>query len=313
MTGGQGSGGAELSPEELRALGPPAWRRLALIGTGHIGGSVALGLRAAGRIARAVGYDLEPAHAARALELGIVDEVAASPAAAAAGADLVVLATPVGALAAAAAALAPALERACLVVDVGSTKAAVAAAVERSLPLPGRYVPCHPIAGTERTGPDAADAALLRGRRVLLTPTARTLPEALAAATGLWTDCGARATVLDAALHDRVLAIVSHLPHVAAFALAGAVDRLLEADPALGAEARGLAGGGFLDTTRIAASDPSMWRDIFVDNRAALLPLVDALVEELGALAAAIREGDGAALLSAVTRARRGRQRVVAT
>jgi prephenate dehydrogenase len=194
--------------------------------------------------------------------------------------------------------------RARLITDVGSTKLDVVAAAEEMLPDPARFCGGHPMAGTERSGPLAADAALFRGRLTLLTPTERTAPETLDACAALWAAVGARTRAMAPAAHDRAVAWVSHLPHAAAFALAAAVGGVAD-------EVAGLSGGGFVDTTRIAGSNPTMWRDIFVANRAPLLTAVDGLLAELQALRRAIDDGDGAAIEALVLRAGRGRARVL--
>jgi prephenate dehydrogenase len=279
------------------------YERAALLGTGMIGGSLALALKQAGRVRRLVGYDRSEEALGRARELGVVDETAAGPAEAVRGADLVLLAAPVGATAALCEAMAPGLGPDALVTDVGSTKAAVLEAVERALPFPERFVGAHPIAGTERSGPEAANAALFRGRRCLVTPSASTRPAAVEECAALWEAVGARVSLVGAREHDEALAWVSHLPHAVAFALAAAVGEA----PA----AEGLSGGGFVDTTRIAASDPVMWRDIFLSNRAAVLATLERLDEELGRLRRAVAAGDGAAIEALIARARAGRRRVV--
>jgi cyclohexadieny/prephenate dehydrogenase len=225
--------------------------------------------------------------------------------AAARGADLVLLAVPVRATRDVFEALAPALADApdVLVTDAGSTKADVLAAA-RALPHPERFVGAHPLAGTERSGPDAADGALFRGRRCLLTPAADARPAAVEECAAVWRAAGAVVELCDAAEHDRLLAFVSHLPHAVAFALAATVSGE--------ARAAGLSGGGFVDTTRIAASDPIMWRDVFLANRDALLDALERLDGELGALRRAVASGDGDALERFIARARSGRERVLA-
>lgn len=278
--------------------------RAALVGCGLVGGSLMAALRAAGAVDRVVGFDRERAHAETARGRGIVDEVAADAAAAARGAELVVLAVPVRATAEVCAAIAGAVAAARLVTDVGSTKGDVVAAAEAALPDASRFCGAHPMAGTEKSGPDAADAALFRGKLAILTPGARTSDEARAACAALWAAAGARTRVMTPAAHDRAVAWVSHLPHAAAFALAAAVGGVAD-------EVAGLSGGGFVDTTRIAASDPAMWRDIFVANRAALVEALDAYAGELGALRRAVEAGDAAAIEALVTRAREGRARVM--
>ena len=281
-----------------------SYARAALIGTGMIGGSLFAALRQAGAVTRAVGFDASPEAAARALARGIVDELAPDLASAARGADLIVLAVPVRATESVCEALAPVMADApsVLVTDVGSSKAEVLTAVERWLPFPARFVGAHPIAGTERSGPDAADAALFRGRRCLITPTASTSPAAVEACEALWRAAGATVERMGAERHDELLAHVSHLPHAAAFALARAVGRI---------DAAGISGGGFVDTTRIAASDPVMWRDVFLANRAPLLQALERLDEELGAIRRAVAAGDGDALVALIDGARAARQRVL--
>jgi len=282
--------------------------RAALVGTGHVGGSLLLAWRRAGAIDRAIGCDVSPVNAARALERGIVDELAERAGAAVDGADLVVLATPVAAMEEVAREIASALSPRALVIDVGSVKAPVVAAVERALPG-ARYVGCHPIAGVERAGPDAADADLFRGRFCLLTPTARTPPDAVDQASDLWRAAGARVERISPERHDRLLARTSHLPHAAAFALAAALDDAV--DPSEIEEAALFGGTSLRDTTRVAASDAAMWRDIFVANAAELLPLIDSLAATATALRNAIADGDGAAIVDLVERARRARARLV--
>jgi prephenate dehydrogenase len=279
------------------------YRRVALVGTGLIGGSLAAALKAAGGAERIVGADARPDAAEQARARGLVDEVAPI-AAAADGADLVVIAVPVRATLAVCEALAPVVAPAALVTDVGSTKRGVLEAVARALPFPERFVGAHPIAGTERSGPDAADAKLFQGRRCLLTPTAATRAESVEECAELWRAAGALVETIDPERHDRLLAFVSHLPHAAAFALAAAVAD----EPG----AAGLQGGGFVDTTRIAASDAAMWRDIFLQNRDALADALERLDGELGALRRAVAAGDGAAVEEWIERARRGRAQVLA-
>ena len=278
--------------------------RAALVGCGMVGGSLMAALRAAGAVERVVGFDRDAAHARAAKARGIVDDVAADAAEAARGAELVVLAVPVRATAEVCAAIAGAVADACLVTDVGSTKREVLAAAEAALPDVTRFCGAHPMAGTEKSGPAAADAALFRGRLVLLTPGARTSDEARAACAAMWTAAGARTRTMTPAAHDRAMAWVSHLPHAAAFALAASVGAVAD-------EVAGLSGGGFADTTRIAASDPAMWRDIFLANRAALLEAIDAYAGELAALRRAVDAGDASAIEALVARARDGRARVM--
>lgn len=281
---------------------------LALIGTGMIGGSLALALKLkrAGAATRVVGFDARPEAAARARTLGIVDETAATAAEAVRGAEVVVLAVPVGATAVALDAIAPELDDDALVTDVGSVKAPVLAAATARLRRPERFVGAHPLAGTERSGPEAASASLFDGRRCLIVPHAGAAPERVEACAALWRATGARVSIVDAEAHDRAMAWVSHLPHAVAFALAGAVGEVAAVE-GLG----GLHGGGFVDTTRIAASDPTMWRDVFRENRTAVLASLDGFERSLATLRAAIERGDNEALVAAIERARAGRAAVI--
>jgi prephenate dehydrogenase len=275
-----------LSQEPAR--GPAS---LALLGVGYIGGSVALAARRAGRAGRVVGFDPDPRAIAVARRVGIIDEAAPSPEAAVVGASLVVLAGPVASLGALAGQIAGALDPGALVIDVGSVKAPVVAGIEAVLPA-GRFVGCHPLAGTERSGAAAADVELFRDRLCFLCPTARTAPAALAEAAAFWRALGARVQELAPEPHDALMAAVSHLPHVAAFALAAS---LAELSPTLEAHAAAPT-TSLRDTTRIAASSAAVWRDIFLVNREHLLPLARALEDQVSKLRAAIEEKDGAEL-----------------
>ena len=268
------------------------FQRLAVLGCGLIGGSFALALRAAGSVGEVVVFDHDADAAAEAVWLGIADRCEASLADAVDDADVVVVATPVSQAAALFEGIAPCLAPEALVTDVGSTKRDVIAAARGALgPAIGRFVPGHPIAGREVHGPAAARADLFDGKRVLLTPLPENAAGALARITAAWTACGARVERLDAAVHDLVLSSVSHLPHVLAYAL---VAQIAEADDA---ELRfSLAGAGFRDFTRIAASSPAMWRDIALANRDALVADLDAFGARLALLRNAIAAGDAEAV-----------------
>jgi prephenate dehydrogenase len=285
-----------------------AFSPLALLGVGYIGGSVALAARAAGLARRVVGYDVDPRVTVLACSRGVLDEAATTPEAAVEGAALVVLAAPVAGLAPLAQRIAAAVAGRALVIDVGSVKAPVVAAVEAALPA-GRFVGCHPIAGTERSGVGAADAGLFRGRTCFVCPGPRAAPEAVAAATAFWEALGSQVLRLAPEPHDAVMAAVSHLPHVAAFALAASLTEQL---PQL--EAQGAAGApttSLRDTTRIAASSPPVWRDILLANRQHLLPLLRALEGRLGQISAAIAAGDAGALEAVLAAGRAARDRLV--
>lgn len=294
------------------AAAPRRWTgapvgRLAVIGVGQIGGSVALGARAAGAITEVIAWSRTREKLDRARDLGIIDRIAPSAAEAAREAQLVVLATPVRSLGGAAAEIAPVLGEGALVFDVGSVKAAAIAAVESAL-RPGAFVACHPIAGTERAGPDAASALLFEGKRCVICPTARTTEEAMATIERLWTVMGAEPVRMDASLHDRVVAAGSHLPHVAAYSLSAALSELA---PDVLEGMRRLPTSSLRDTTRVAASSPGMWRDIFLENRAEILPLIEALARKIDDLRAVVAAGDGARVEEILAAGKAGRDRLV--
>lgn len=279
--------------------------RLAVLGVGLIGGSAALALKRAGRVRRVVGYGRGQANLEAALAQGAIDEIAASPEAAVDGADRVLLAMPVGAMAAAFARIGPHLADHVLVTDAGSTKQDVIAAARAGLGgRVGCFVPAHPIAGAEKSGAAAARADLYAGRSVILTPLAENRPADVEAVADLWRACGAQVVAMTAAEHDGVFAAVSHLPHLAAFAL---VDELA-ARPQAQTFFRH-AGSGFRDFTRIAASSPEMWRDIALANRAALVAELDAYLSRLSAYRDALAAGDADTLMQSFSRASQARSR----
>jgi len=282
----------------------PAEAVLAVVGVGLIGGSFAAALRAAGHVGRVLGVGRNPVSLQRALALGLIDE-AVEPEDAARRADLVLLATPVGGLARVLVRMRPHLRPGIVLTDAGSTKAEVAQAARAALgEAVGCFVPGHPIAGAERTGPEAADAGLYRQRTVVLTPLPENPAEAVERVRACWRACGAQVIDMDAGAHDRVLASVSHLPHFLAAAYMAQV-----ADAPDAAQRLALAGTGFRDFTRIAAGSPEMWRDIFLSNRAALQAELAAVRAVLEQAEGALRAGDGAALqalLEHAAQARRG-------
>lgn len=269
--------------------------RLALIGVGLIGGSAAAAFRESGAVAHVTGVDPDAAATALALERGVIDAVAPSIADAVRGADLVLLAVPVGAMAAALAQVAAAAAPAAIVTDVGSTKASVIAAARAALGTGGppfaRFVPAHPIAGGELPGVRYARADLFRGKRLITTPVADTDAQALARVERLWQAAGAEVQRIAPDEHDRIFAAVSHLPHLLSFALVAQIAA--EAD---GARKLGFAGAGFRDFTRIAASSPVMWRDIALANREALSAELRGYRRLLDELQLAVDAGDGARL-----------------
>ena len=263
--------------------------RLTVIGVGLIGGSLALALKQAGAVGEVVGCGRGRPNLEKALELGIIDRYARDPAEAVAGADLVFLATPVRTFAGLVRELLPGLRPGAVLTDGGSVKEAVAAAVEPLLPEEIQFVPGHPIAGTENSGAEAAFATLYRGRRCILTPTERTTPGALQLVEEMWRQAGSDVVRMSLRKHDRVLAAISHLPHMVAYALVNAVgsydhyeENILE-----------YSAGGFRDFTRIASSDPTMWRDIALTNADALLEMVEQFEGFLGELKADIAAGNG--------------------
>jgi prephenate dehydrogenase len=266
--------------------------RVALIGVGMIGGSLLAAWRQAGLVTAASGYDIDPGALAAASGRGLIDRSARSVAQAVEDAELVLVATPVGAMREVFAQLAPALPAEALLTDVGSTKGGVLADARAALGAAfSRFVPAHPIAGKELPGVEHADGRLFAGRRVVLTPTAETSADALATVEGLFVRTGARVERMDAAEHDRIFAAVSHLPHLLSFALVAAIG--CEAG---GERKLGYGGAGFRDFTRIAASSPAMWRDICVANRAALGEELRRYRALLDRLQQAVDAGDAASL-----------------
>lgn len=278
--------------------------KVVVAGVGLIGGSFARALRRAGAASRIVGVGRSAASLQTALSLGVIDEVASDWALALAGADLLVLAAPVGQTEAILRAAAPHLEVQTVITDAGSTKRDVVAAFEAVLSASQlqQVVPAHPIAGAEKSGVEAASAALFDSRRVVMTPLSTSRPEAVAAVRAAWEACGAQVSEMSPAEHDAVFAAVSHLPHVLAYAL---VDDFCSRDNA--AQLFDFAGGGFRDFTRIASSNPEMWRDICLANRDALLSEIDRFDAELARLRGLVATGDGAGLGALFARARDAR------
>ncbi|MDP8914180.1 MAG: prephenate/arogenate dehydrogenase family protein [Pseudomonadota bacterium] len=282
-------------------------QHVALIGLGLIGSSIARAVRKFLPDVRLSAFDLDEAVRQRALELGLADVVADQPGKAVAGADLVILCVPVGSMKAAAESVAEHLLPAALVSDVGSSKAAVAALLREALPH-ASIVPAHPVAGTENSGPDAGFAELFTNRWCILTPGEKAKAEDVRKLATFWTALGARAEIMDAAHHDLVLAVTSHIPHLIAFAMVGTASDL---ERVTQSEVITYSGGGFRDFTRIAASDPTMWRDIFLTNKEAVLDMLQRFTEDLAHLQRAIRREDGDTLLNLFTRARAIRRGIV--
>ncbi len=278
--------------------------RLVVVGLGLIGGSFAKGMRQSGLCREVVGYDADPLARNLAIPLGIVDSAPTSLADAVAGSDVIMLAVPILAMQKVLAELAQMELGDAVITDVGSAKGAVVAAVEHAFgAVPALFVPGHPIAGSERSGVQASDAELFQRHKVILTPLAQTDPKALGLISELWRALGADVEHMALADHDEVLAATSHLPHLLAFSL---VDTLASRSENL--EIFRYAAGGFRDFTRIAASDPTMWRDIFLANQGAVLRSLDAFTRDLGRLRTAIEDGDAKALLGVFTRAKSARE-----
>src|SRR3989339_1249575 len=275
------------------------FEQLGLIGCGLMGGSFALALKHAGLVKHVVGYSPSTNTVQKALRLGVIDAAAASAEQAASGADIVLVAVPVSATEATLQLIQPAVTPQMLIMDVGSTKADVLAAAQRVLgEQVGSFVPAHPIAGKEKAGVEHADAKLYQGCQVILTPTTDTLDKQRQQALDVWQALGCNVVQMSPEAHDAAFAAVSHLPHLLAFAMMNAVTSQPQ-----GQEFLSLAGPGFRDFTRIAASDPKVWRDILLSNRQELLLQSQRLQSQLQAFESLMLQGDGAALEALIARA----------
>ncbi len=278
-------------------------RRLCIVGVGLIGGSLARALREAGYVDEIVGSSRRAGHLQEAVDLGVIDRYDTDPAKAMAGADMVFVSVPLGAMRAVFERIGPALSPGAVVTDGGSAKASVVRDLDAALGrVPDWFVPGHPIAGTERSGVAASFPGLYRGRRVILTPTAQTAPEATAKVRAMWEAAGAQVNTMSVEHHDEVLAATSHLPHMLAFALVESLARMAEQR-----EIFEYAAGGFRDFTRIASSDPTMWRDICLANRDALLHALDRFETDLRVLRDAVDRHDDETLQRIFTEAKRAR------
>ncbi len=282
--------------------------RVALIGIGLIGSSLARVLRrdSPGTVIVACARRAETLETARRLDLA--DETTDDPAAAVAGADLVVIATPLSAYAEIGRRIAPSLRNGAIVTDVGSVKGAAIRDLAPLLPAHVDFVPGHPVAGTEHSGPEAGFAELFRDRWCILTPPPETAPAAVARIAALWEGAGMRVVTMAADHHDKVLAMTSHLPHLIAYTIVGTATDL---EDSLKSEVIAFSAGGFRDFTRIAASDPVMWRDIFLANREAVLEMLQRFTEDLTALQRAIRWGEADALEERFARTRAIRRSII--
>ena len=287
------------------------FRHVAVIGLGLLGGSIGLAVQAMMPGVATSGFDASAEVRARARERGLCAEVAETAAEAVAGADLVIFCVPPGAMGAAALACRDGLAAGAVVSDVGSCKVSVAEALGSALPewaAKGLIVPAHPVAGTENSGPDAGFAALFRNRWCIVTPLEGGDAGAAGRVEAFWATLGARVETMAPAHHDRVLAVTSHLPHLIAYTIVGTARDLEEVTES---EVIKYSAGGFRDFTRIAASDPTMWRDVFLANKGAVLEMLQRFTEDLTALQRAIRVDDGAALFEHFSRTRAVRRSII--
>ena len=284
------------------------FERLALVGFGLIGSSIARAARRLNLAGAIVAVDADAAVLARVRALGLADEATSDPARAAGGADHVILCVPIGAYEAVTKAMRAALEPGAIVSDVGSVKGAVVAQVQPHLPPGVHFVPAHPVAGTEHSGPDSGFATLFHNRWCILTPPDGTDEQAVAKVREFWAAMGSNVEVMTAQHHDLVLAITSHVPHLIAYNIVGTAADL---EAVTQGEVIKFSAGGFRDFTRIAASDPTMWRDVFLNNKEAVLEMLGRFNEDLASLQRAIRWGDGEALHGLFTRTRAIRRGII--
>jgi len=287
---------------------PTLFNRLALIGVGLIGSSIARAAKAQGAVRAIVATARSPQTRRRVAELGLADQVMETNAAAVEGADLVIVCVPVGACGQVAREIGPRLAAGAIVSDVGSVKGSVLRDMAPHLPTHTHFVPAHPVAGTEYSGPDAGFAELFVNRWCILTPPEGADPVAVDRLAAFWRLLGANVEIMTADHHDLVLAITSHLPHLIAYTIVGTADEL---QTVTRSEVLKFSAGGFRDFTRIAASDPTMWRDIFLANKDAVLEMLGRFNEDVSVLTKAIRRGDGEALFAHFSRTRAIRKGIV--
>jgi cyclohexadieny/prephenate dehydrogenase len=286
----------------------PSFKRIALIGFGLIGGSIARAARLQGLADEIVTTARSEKTRDRVKELGVVDRVVETNVEAVKDADLVILCIPVGACGAVAAEIGPHLKPGAIVSDVGSVKSAIVREMAPHIPAGVHFVPAHPVAGTEHSGPDSGFAELFINRWCILTPPEGAAAEATEKLRAFWAGLGARVETMTPDHHDLVLAITSHLPHLIAYTIVGTADELAQVTES---EVIKFSAGGFRDFTRIAASDPTMWRDVFLNNKDAVLEMLGTFTEDLSKLTRAIRRGDGEALFDHFTRTRAIRRGIV--
>ena len=286
----------------------PLFDTSAIIGPGLIGSSIARAARAQGAVGSIVTSSRSPETRQRVAELGIADKVVATNAEAVAGADLVIVCVPVGVCGAVAKEIAPHLKAGAIVSDVGSVKGSIVRDMAPHLPDNVHFVPAHPVAGTEHSGPEAGFAELFENRWCILTPPEGTDRESVDRLAEFWRLLGANVEIMTPDHHDLVLAVTSHLPHLIAYTIVGTADEL---ETVTRSEVLKFSAGGFRDFTRIAASDPTMWRDIFLANKEAVLEMLGRFNEDVAALTKAIRRGDGEALSEHFTRTRAIRRGII--
>lgn len=284
------------------------FQQIAVIGLGLIGSSLAHAIRRQDGDVTIIGHDRSADVCERAEELGLCDRVVADAGVAVTGADLVLLCIPVGAMGEVGEATGAHLKDGCIVSDTGSVKSSVVTALSPHIPPGVHFIPGHPVAGTEESGPDAGFAELFDGRWCILTPLVHTREEVLERLRGFWRGCGARVTCMDIGHHDLVLAITSHLPHLIAFSI---VDTAAGLEHVRRSEVIKFSGGGFRDFTRIASSDMVMWRDVFLHNRGAVLEMLDCFSQDLDNLRDAILRGDETYLEVVIHRAKGIRERIL--
>jgi len=285
------------------------FERVAIIGLGLIGSSLAHVCRRKGLARVIAASDLSPEVRARAKDLGLADIIAESAKAAVADADLIILCVPVGAMSTVGAAIGPHLKAGAILSDVGSVKCSVIAALTPAIPEGVHLVPAHPVAGTEQSGPDAGFATLFLDRWCILTPPELADLSAVTKLIAFWKESGANVEIMSPAHHDLVLAITSHVPHLIAYNIVGTAADL---EAVTQSEVIKFSAGGFRDFTRIAASDPTMWRDVFLNNKEAVLEMLGRFTEDLTALQRMIRNGDGQGLFDLFTRTRAIRRSIIA-
>ena len=287
----------------------PLFQRVALIGIGLIGSSLAHAMRKKKLAGEITGYARSESTRAKALELGLVDRVFSTAAEAVEGADLVILCSPVGTYGALAAEIGPVLKPGAILSDVGSVKGAVVRDVLPHVPEGVSFIPGHPIAGTEQSGPESGFAELFINRWCILTPLPGADPAMVERLATFWRACGSNVEMMTPEHHDLVLAITSHLPHLIAYNI---VSTAADLEEVTSSEVIKYSAGGFRDFTRIAASDPTMWRDVFLNNKDAVLEMLGRFSEDLSALQRAIRWGDGDTLFNIFTRSRQIRRSIIA-